>query len=87
MKKLIKVEEVENEGLMGLMGQRVTLFCQIYIYTGDLVGINDDFLKLENAGIVYDTGKFTDKEWKDYQSLPHNTYVMKNAVESFMVLK
>jgi hypothetical protein len=32
VKKLIKVEEVEGEGLVGLMGQRVTLFCLHYIY-------------------------------------------------------
>jgi len=87
MKKLVKVEEVENEGLVGLMGERITLFCQIYIYTGDLVGVNEEYIKLENAAIVYETGKFTDKEWKDAQSLPNETYIMKNAIESFGILK
>lgn len=37
MKKLI--QEVEGEGLIALLGKRVTLFCMNYIYTGDLVGV------------------------------------------------
>lgn len=87
MKKLVKVEEVEGEGLVALMGQRVTLFCQIYIYTGDLVGVNDEFVKLENPAIVYETGAFDTKDWKDAQKLPNEVYIMKNAIESFGLLK
>jgi len=60
----IMVTEVENEGLTALMGKTVTLFCGVYIYTGKLVGVNDTCVKLEDAGIVYQTGSFTDKKWK-----------------------
>ena len=87
MKKLVKVEEVEAAGLMGLMGQRITLFCLNYFYTGDLVGVNDNFVMLENAAIVYETGPLNDSSWKDAQALPHPIYVMLRCVESFMVLK
>ena len=87
MKKLVKVEEVECEGLMALMGQRVTLFCMNYIYTGDLVGVNDKFCKLENPAIVYETGALDTAEWSDAQSLPNDCYVMTGAIESFMLLK
>ena len=87
MKKLVTVEEVEGEGLVGLMGRRITLFCLNYIYTGTLVGVNDDFVKLEDAAIVYETGDFSQKEWADAQKLPHDTYVMLRSVESFMELK
>ena len=87
MKKLVTVTEVENEGLDGLMGEVVTLFCLNYIYTGKLVGVNDRYVKMENAGIVYETGALTDKEWKDMQALPHPVYIMLSCVESFMVLK
>lgn len=38
MKTLV---EVQNEGLLALIGKRVTLFCSAYIYTGKLVGVND----------------------------------------------
>lgn len=85
MKRL--VEEVEGEGLLSLLGQRVTLFCANYIYTGKLVGVNDKFAKLEDAAIVYETGPFNTKEWKDAQKLPHDWYVQMPMVESYGVCK
>lgn len=87
MKKIVTVTEVENEGLEGLMGERITLFCLNYIYTGKLVGVNERFVKLEDAAIVYETGPFGEKQWKDAQALPHPVYVMTRCVESFMILK
>ena len=87
MKKLVKVEEVSGEGLLGLMGENVTLFCLNYIYTGKLVGVNDTFVKLENAAVVYETGAFSYPNFKDAQSLPHEWYVQISAVESFGKLK
>ena len=88
MKKLVKVEEIEGEGLTALMGQCVTLFCPNYIYAGTLVGVNEKFVLLEDAGIVFETGSFGEKEWKDFQPIPGKTwYVMTDAVESFGVLK
>lgn len=83
----IMVTEVENEGLIALMGKTVTLFCGVYIYTGKLVGVNDTCVKLEDAGIVYQTGSFTDKKWKDCQSLPNDWYVTTQSIESFGELK
>lgn len=87
MKKLVKVEEVEAEGLLVLMGQRVTLFCMNYFYTGELIGVNDTCVLLANAGIVYETGDFSNKAWKDYQAMPNDVYVQISAIESFTVLK
>jgi O-phosphoseryl-tRNA(Cys) synthetase len=83
----IMVTEVENEGLTALMGKTVTLFCGVYIYTGKLVGVNDTCVKLKDAGIVYQTGSFTDKKWKDCQSLPNDWYVTTQSIESFGELK
>jgi len=85
MKKI--VTEVEGEGLVKLLGERVTLFCAVYIYTGRLVGVNEDCVLLEDAGIVYETGAFIDKAWKDCQALPGPWYVQKSMIESFGVLK
>lgn len=88
MKKIVSVQEIEGEGLEALMGERVTLFCPNYIYAGKLIGVNDRFVLLEDAGIVYETGAFGDKAWKDFQPIPGKTwYVMTAAVESFGVLK
>ena len=85
MKCLVK--EVEGEGLESLLGQVVTIFCGVYIYTGKLVGVNDSCIKLTDAKIVYETGPFNTKDWKDAQSLPHDWYVQRQAIESFGLLK
>ncbi len=87
MKKLVKVEEIEGEGLTALLGERVTLFCSAYIYTGKLVGVNQSCVLLEDAAIVYETGPLTDKAWKDSQKLPNEWYVQLSSVESFGILK
>jgi len=87
MKKIVNVTEVEGEGLLKLMGERVTLFCAVYIYTGTLSGVNDDCVLLDEAAIVYETGTFTEKAWKDAQKLPGQWYVQKSMIESFGILK
>ena len=81
------VEEVSGEGLEKLLGERVTIFCANYIYTGKLIGVNDDCVLLSGAGIVYETGAFTDKRWKDCQPLPNDWYVARQSIESFGILK
>jgi len=87
MKKLIKVEEVEGEGLMSLLGERITLMCGCYFYTGELVGVNETCVKLKDAGIVYETGPLTEGDWSDMQKLPNNWYVQTASIESFGILK
>ena len=85
MKQIVTVTEVEGEGLDALLGQEnVLLFCLNYIYTGKLVGVNDSFVKLENASIAYETGAFTTKGYTDAQKLPGDAwYVQRGAIESF----
>lgn len=85
MKCLVK--EVDGEGLEGLLGQTVTLFCGVYIYTGKLTGVNETSVKLDSAKIVYETGELTSDSWKDAQALPGAWYVRTAAIESFGVLK
>ena len=81
MKKLIEV--TDECGMESLMGERITLFCLNYIYTGKLIGINERYVLLEEPAIVYETGPFGDPAWKDAQALPHELYVMIAAIESF----
>lgn len=85
MKKIIT--EVENEGLVKLLGERITVFCANYIYTGVLAGVNESCVLLEDAAIVYETGPLTDKTWKDVQKLPRAWYVQCAFIESFGILK
>ena len=87
MKKIVEMTEVTGEGLESLLGKRVTFFCLNYIYTGKLVGVNAQCVRLDDAAIVYETGELNTKQWKDAQALPHPTYVMVSAIEAFMVLK
>ena len=76
--------ESSSEGLEGLVGKEVTLFCVNYIYAGKLIGVNATCVKLENPKIVYETGDFNEKNWKDAQALPNKYfYVQLSAVESF----
>ena len=81
MKVLVDDKE---EGLLKLVGKRVTLFCANYIYTGRLSGINETCVLLTDAAIVYETGAFNEKGWKDAQKLPGGEwYVQLSAIESF----
>lgn len=82
-----KIVEVSDEGLEGLMGEVVTLFCMNYFYTGKLVGVNDTCVKLDSPKIVYDTGEWSNSEWSDAQALPGSLYVQTHSIESFGVMK
>ena len=84
MKKLV---EVSDEGLEGLMGETVTLFCMNYFYTGKLVGVNATCVLLDDPKIVYETGSWSEKEWSDAQSLPSSLYVQVSSIESFGIMK
>ncbi|MHC4643915.1 MAG: hypothetical protein ACYTBJ_00335 [Planctomycetota bacterium] len=81
--KKVEVMEVEGEGLVSLLGSRVLLMCANYFYEGVLEGVNESCALLSDAGIVYETGKWSEKAWGDRQQLPGDHYVMLQAIESF----
>lgn len=83
----VVVETNEEEGLLALIGKKVTLFCGVYIYAGTLIGVNEKCVKLKDAFIVYETGELTTGTFKDAQKLPKNWYVVTNNIESFGELK
>lgn len=83
MKKLAQCIEVENEGLVSLLGEKVVLFCMNYIYSGILDGVNEHDVLLTEAVIVYETGGLCDKSFKDAQRLPNNLYVRTSSIESY----
>ena len=88
MKKLVKVEEIEGEGLFALLGETVTLFCMNYFYNGKLTGVNEDCILIEDPKIIYETGTFTDSKWKDAQSMGiKELYIQKASIESFASTK
>ena len=86
MKKII--ECADAEGFDALLGERVTLLCVNYFYTGTLLGVNDDCVLLGEPSIIYETGAWSEKAWKDAQRLPADRlYVRREMVESYGVLK
>ena len=87
MKKLarpVQVEEVEGEGFISLLGKPVLIMCMNYFYAGTLSGVNKEFIQLENPRIVYETGPFDTKGYKDAQALPSDTWnIQISAIESY----
>ncbi len=75
------------KGLEALLGQRVTLFCVNYIYTGRLMAVTATFAFLTEPEVVYETGPLDSEQWKDAEPLPGNWYVRLLSIESFGVLK
>ena len=84
----VLVEQDDSEGLESLLGEVITVFCASYFYTGKLVGVNSTCIKLEDPSIVYETGSFQEKNWKDAQKLPEkHWYIQVNLIESFGIMK
>lgn len=88
MKQFVNVIEVEGEGFEALLGKSVLIFCMNYIYSGTLTGVNDTFVQLKDAHIVYETGPFNVSGYKDAQKLPGEFYyIQRTSVESFGIGK
>lgn len=81
MKKII--EEVSNEGLESLLGERVWIWCINYIYLGILTGVNETDALLTDAHIVYETGELCADKIGDAQPLPNDLYIRTSAIESY----
>ena len=80
MKRLV---ETTGEGLEAHLGEKVTLFGLVYIYTGVLSGVNDADVELTDAFIVYETGELNSGAWKDAQPLPSPWNIRLSAIESW----
>jgi len=86
MKKLV-IEE-ENEGLLSLLGEKVLIMTSGYFYQGKLEGVNDTCIKLKDPSIVYETGKFSDENYGNIESLDKAFwYIQNNTIESFGLSK
>jgi hypothetical protein len=78
-----RIVETDNGGYALLLGKPIVLFCNIYIYTGTLTGVNDDHLELAKPKLVYETGPLMEPEWQDAQDLPSPWRVNKCSIESW----
>lgn len=84
MKKIVQVQEIDGEGLEALLGKKVFFFCTNYNYYGTLTGVNTDDIILEDAGIVFDSGKFDAGKFADFQPFPTKEWRLRTSyIESY----
>ena len=70
------------------LGKNVTIFCCRYTYTGKMIKLDDYAVVLEDCKIVYETGSFEEKKWKDVQSLCVKEWsITRQSIEAFGVLE
>jgi hypothetical protein len=82
MKRII--EDHDSNGFDILLGEQVIVLCVNYIYTGKLTGNNTDTIELTTPSIVYETGEWSTKTYKDSQRLHCDILnIQKSAIESF----
>ena len=81
------VESDECSGFDAMLGEKVVLFCGVYIYTGTLTGVNEDHIELTDPKLVYETGELATGQWTDAQVLPSTWRVMRQGIESWGVAK
>ena len=79
----VEVIEVPEEGFLALLGQQVEIRCNVYIYAGILVGVNDTCVKLDRMAIVYETGAHTDARYNVAQIVGDGQSVPLGLIESF----
>lgn len=66
------------------IGSHVLLFCMNYFYAGKVVSVDEHTVCLESPQIVYETGAFDAKVFKDAQDLPTNEWhIQISMIESF----
>jgi len=78
-----RVVETDDGGMDAMLGEKVTVFCGVYIYTGKLVGVNANHIELDEPKLVYETGELTSGSWKDAQALPSPWRIMLAGIESW----
>lgn len=82
-KRVVETDEIEDAFEI-LLGETIVLICDGYIYSGELIAITGNTLELRDAVLVYETGKWSDSQWKDAQSLPGESWkVERRKVESW----
>ena len=85
MKKIVQTVEVQGQGLEALLGEQVIFFCLNYNYYGKLIGVNTDDVLLEKAYVVYETGTFSEKTFKDAQLIANEWRLRTSTIESYGV--
>ena len=79
-----KIVEETGEGLESLLGEYVQIWCECYIYTGKLAGVNEHDILLHEPSVVYETGDFGEPGFRDCQPLHLEKWYVRTAkIESY----
>ena len=75
VKRMVEIEVPEfvttDEGPYDtLLGEYCLVMCLNYMYAGTVTGVNGQVLVLSEPSLVYETGPWANKSWKDAQRLP-----------------
>lgn len=88
IKKLPKAVKVDDKGLVAAIGKKVFIFGLRYNYCGTLVDVNKNFIFLDDAKLVLDTGDFKNGMSKfSNAEVPYNKqlYVGIGVIESWVI--
>jgi hypothetical protein len=88
-KQLTKKDKVVKpiQDLEDMIGQTLTFWCSRYIYHGEVKAVNDTFITLTDAGIVYETGELDESKAKDLQELPNDCHVLIQSIEAIIPME
>ena len=88
IKEQLQEEEVKPiNNMEELIGATYCFQCARYIYHGKVKSVNSDFIELEEASVVFETGSYEGSAAEDKQPLPEGVKVMRQSIESFYKLK
>jgi len=87
IKDQLGIEVKEINSMEDLIGETYCFQCARYIYHGTVKFVNSTYITLKNAGVVFETGEYNEKNPKDLQKLPNDVKVMRQSIEAFYKLK
>lgn len=87
MEKLVNIQYIEGPGLKSLLGEYVQFWCMNYIYAGKLVGVNKHNVILEEAVVVYETGKLGGKFQTAESVGTKELFICTSAIESYCLTR
>jgi hypothetical protein len=85
--QLTEGEQKEITSMEELVGETYLFQCARYIYHGEVSFVNNDYITLKNASVVFNTGDYDDKEADDMQKLPKGVNITRASIEAFYKLK
>ena len=77
----------EINSMEDLIGETYCFQCARYIYHGTVKFVNESYITLKDAGVVFETGEYSSKYAEDLQKLPNGVKIMRQSIEAFYKLK